>query len=277
MIFRLKLIFLTVAWLAALCPVGAQTYDRLIEEAMDCIRKDSLARAEDLYKEALRLDPTGARNALLFSNLGTVQQRQGKIEDAIASYTMGLNIIPYSTTILLNRAALYLQVNELNKAYVDYCSVIDLIPENIEARMYRAYIYMQRRQYKEARIDYNTVLSKQPKHADARFALAYLNEKEFRYKEAMEMLNQLVDDYKDEASYLIARANLAYAMKSPELALLDLETLEQMKKDDAYCWVLKGDILREKKDKKGALAAYRKALDMGIAPGEVQEKIKECR
>ena len=36
------------------------------------------------------------RNALLFTNLGTVQRRLGKIDDAIDSYTLSLNITPYS-------------------------------------------------------------------------------------------------------------------------------------------------------------------------------------
>ena len=96
------------------------------------------------------MEPGNARNALLFSNLGTVQKRMGKTDEAIESYTMALNITPYSTAMLLNRASLYLDKGLTDKAYLDYCNVIDLLPENQEARMFRAYIYMQRRQYTEA-------------------------------------------------------------------------------------------------------------------------------
>lgn len=66
------------------------------------------------------------RNSMLFSNLGTVQHRLGKIDKAIESYTLGLNLAPYSVTILLNRAALYLEKNLYEKAYLDYCNVIDI-------------------------------------------------------------------------------------------------------------------------------------------------------
>lgn len=267
--------FLSVCLLA--CIMSAQDYNTLINEAMACIRKDSLERAEYLYKEALKLDPSGARNALLFSNLGTVQQRQGKIEEAIESYTMALNMIPYSTTILLNRAALYLEQGDQNKAYVDYCSVIDLLPENAEARLYRAFIYMQRRQYKEARIDYNTILTKNPEHAEALLGLAYLNQKERQYKEAMSILNRLVKAHPEEPAYLKARVNLAIEMGNMDLALLDVEMLERKGKDDGESWLLKGDILLQQKKKKKALEAYRKALEKGISPLEVQDKIKACR
>lgn len=147
---------------ACLCSFGlyAQSYNELVEEAMACVQKDSLARAELLFREALKLDPDNARNALLFSNLGTVLKRQGKTDEAIDAYTMALNITPYATAMLLNRAALYLEKGLTEKAYIDYCNVIDLIPEDKEARFFRAYIYMQRHQYKEARIDYNVLLGK---------------------------------------------------------------------------------------------------------------------
>ena len=60
--------------------------------------------------------------------------------------------------MLLNRAALYLEKDLIQKAYLDCCNVIDLLPKNLEARLFRAYIYMQRREYKEARVDYKVVL-----------------------------------------------------------------------------------------------------------------------
>lgn len=43
-----------------------------------------------------------------FFQPGTVQKRMGKTDEAIESYTMALNITPYSTAMLLNRASLYL-------------------------------------------------------------------------------------------------------------------------------------------------------------------------
>ena len=108
-----------------------QEYKDLVEKAMDYTRKDSLQQAEQLYQQALKLDPKNARNALLFSNLGTVQRRMGKIDDALQSYTLALNIIPYSTAILLNRATIYMEKGMLDKAYLDYCNVIDLLPKSL--------------------------------------------------------------------------------------------------------------------------------------------------
>lgn len=49
--------------------LAAQTYDELSGQAVACIGKDSLHRAEALLLEALKLEPMNSKNALLFSNL----------------------------------------------------------------------------------------------------------------------------------------------------------------------------------------------------------------
>ncbi|MEG1546898.1 MAG: tetratricopeptide repeat protein, partial [Bacteroides sp.] len=74
------------------CSLSAQTYKQLAEQALTCIEKDSLPKAQELLKAALKLEPTNPRNALLLSNLGTVQRRMEKYEDAIESYTLALNL-----------------------------------------------------------------------------------------------------------------------------------------------------------------------------------------
>ena len=84
----------------------AQSYTEIVEQAMECTQKDSLQQAEDLFRKALKMDPKNPRNALLFSNLGTVQKRMGKTDEAIESYSLALNITPYAPAILQNRAAL---------------------------------------------------------------------------------------------------------------------------------------------------------------------------
>ena len=113
--------------------LSAQTYDQYISQAMDAIETDSLAKAEMFFKEALKLEPANIKNALLFSNLGTIQRRIGKKKEALESYSLALNLTPYSITMLLNRASLYLEMDMLDKAYLDYCNVIDLDAKNKEA------------------------------------------------------------------------------------------------------------------------------------------------
>ena len=141
----MKRVYLYIVAMLACCQLSAQTYDELITRAMNAVERDSLYQAEAWFKKALQKEPANMRNALLFSNLGTIQRRMGKNKEALESYSLALNLTPYSVTMLLNRASLYLDMDYLDKAYVDYCNVIDLDAKNQEALGFRAYIYMRRR------------------------------------------------------------------------------------------------------------------------------------
>ncbi|WP_300725082.1 tetratricopeptide repeat protein [uncultured Bacteroides sp.] len=271
-----KLILLSLL-LCAMSAVKGQSYSELVEKAMDYTLKDSLAQAEELYKEALKLDPKNARNALLFSNLGTVQKRMGRLDDAIESYTMALNITPYATAILLNRASIYMEKGFREKAYLDYCNVIDLLPNDKEARLMRAYIYMYRRQYKEARIDYNVVVGEDAQNMTARLGLVMLDQKEGRFQSAIESLNLLINENPREAMLLKMRANIELEQKYPELALMDLEEAARVDTKDADIWVMIGDIQLELKNKGKAKEAYEKAIALGIPRLNLAEQLKNCR
>jgi len=271
------LVFILCSIFSSVCTLQAQSYNEIVELAMNCVKKDSLVQAEQLFRQALKLEPNNARNALLFSNLGTVQKRLGKTDEAIESYTLALNIIPYSTTMLLNRAALYLEKGLTQKAYLDYCNVVDLLPKNLEARLFRAYIYMQRREYKEARIDYNVVLEQDVKNKTARMGLAMLGEKEGRVQSAMDEMNRLVSDYPKDVSVLKMRANMEWEHGQLEAALFDLEEVLKLDSQDASSYVMKGDICLELKKKSEAREAYEKAMILGVSRVELADKLKQCK
>lgn len=272
-----KIFLLIFISCCALLPSYGQTYNEVVERAMKCALGDSLVQAEQLFRQALKMDPNNARNALLFSNLGTVLKRMGRTDEAIEAYTMALNITPYSTAMLLNRGTLYLDKGLDSKAYVDFCNVIDLIPENIEARLYRAYIYMQRREYKEARIDYNVIVGKEPSHKAARIGLAMLDQREGNLTAARDKLDLLIGEFKDDASLLIMRANLDLERGYPESAVIDLEEALRLNPEDVETTVQLGDVYLSLKEKVKALKAYEKAVSLGIPRSALMEQMKKCK
>ena len=101
-----KLIFLAVCLLASGMPAFGQTYQELCDRAVTYTEQDSLLQAETYIRRALKLEPANPHNALLFSNLGTIQRRQRKYEKALESYNFALNIAPRAVPILLNRATI---------------------------------------------------------------------------------------------------------------------------------------------------------------------------
>ena len=268
-----RIVYILIFCLGSL-QLFAQTYDELITRAMDAVEKDSLRQAESLFKEALRLEPANMRNALLFSNLGTIQRRMGKNKEALESYSLALNSTPHSIPMLLNRASLYLEMERLDKAYLDYCNVIDLDAKNQEALQFRAYIYMRRRQYQDAKVDYQRLLEESPDDKTARIGMAMVSLKMQRYNEALEAFNRLIVDYPKDVSLLKGRAELEVEMNTPGLALLDLESAVKLAPDDAEIYVMCGDIYLSQGLKREAYTAFEKAVELGIPRPQLQDKLK---
>ena len=273
----MKRVRMIIVGMLACFQLSAQTYDELISKAMDAIEKDSLYQAETLFQQALRLEPANMRNALLFSNLGTIQRRMGKNKEALEAYTLALNLTPYSTTMLLNRASLYLELDNLDKAYLDYCNVIDIDDKNKEALQFRAYIYMRRRQYSDAKIDYQRLLEVMPDNQTARIGMAMVNQKLHRYNESLEEFNRLIVDYPKDTSLLKARAELELEMNTPDLALLDLETAVRLTPNDAELYVMCGEIYLSLGRKREAYTAFEKAVDIGVPRSQLHEQLKKAR
>lgn len=257
--------------------LSAQTYDELITRAMDAVEKDSLYQAEEWFKKALQLEPANMRNALLFSNLGTVQRRMGKNKEALESYSLALNLTPYSVTMLLNRASLYLEMDYLDKAFVDYCNVIDLDATNTEALGFRAYIYMRRRQYTDAKADYQRVLKEVSDDKTARIGMAMANQKLQRYRESLEEFNRLIVDYPKDVSLLKARAELEVEMGTLEVALLDLENAAKLAPNDEEIYVMCGEIYLAQGRKREAYVAFEKAIELGVPRPQLQEQLKASK
>ena len=158
-----KLIFLSSCVEPRCSPAFSQTYQELSERAVAATEQDSLSLAEKYIEQALKMEPANPHNALLFSNLGTIQRRQHRYEQALDSYTLALNIAPRAIPALMNRAALYLELGKDDLARIDYSLVLDIESDNQEALLMRAYIYMRQRNYNFAKSDYERLLKLAPR------------------------------------------------------------------------------------------------------------------
>lgn len=255
----------------------AQTYDEMVSKAMNAVKGDSLIVAERYFQNALKMDPINVRNSLLFTNLGTVQRRLQKYPEAIESYSMAINITPYSVVALLNRASLYLEQNFQDKAYVDYCNVLDIDKDNKEALLYRAYIYVNKRKYAEARTDYTKLLNLDPSNKMARIGKAMLDEKELRFREASDELTRLITEYPNDVTLYKLRSNIASVLGNTDLALLDLETAIKIDAHDAELFLMCGEIYLAQKQKREAGMAFERAVELGIPRVQVMDKLKASK
>ena len=161
--------------MASLCLVAvaaqAQSYKEYVRKALDAMSMDSTEVAERLFREAMRVEPAQRSNAMIYYQIGRMQEHRGKLEKALESYTMGLNVAPHVLPLRMARAKLYMQLGNKEKALVDYSDVLDWKADEQEALFMRAYIYTEQRLYKKARTDYEALLKLNPAHEEARIGL----------------------------------------------------------------------------------------------------------
>lgn len=268
---------------AVVSPVAAQSYEELCKRSVECTERDSLDQAEAYILQALKLEPANLHNALLFSNLGTLQRRQGKYQEALESYTYALNVTPRAVPILLNRAAVYLEVGKNELSQADCSLVLDFEPDNEEALLMRAYIYFRQRDNKLARADFERLVKTHPTSYDGRLGLATLEQKEHRYEQALNILNGMIAEKVEDAApshYAVlytARADVEKDMGHVEMAMIDLD--EAIRLDDSIteAYLIRGELYISQKRKELAKRDFEKAISLGVPAAELQGWLRMCR
>lgn len=267
-------------------PAFSQTYEELSERVATATEQDSLTQAEGYIRQALKLEPANPHNALLFSNLGIIQQRRQQYEQALESYTLALNIAPRAVPVLLNRAALYLELGKEDLARIDYSLVLDMDKDNQEALLMRAYAYMQQRNYKSARADYEHLLKIVPQSYNGRLGLAMLEQKEKKYEAALSILNSMLAGKEVSSAVLTAsqtavlytaRAGIEKDMEHTDLAMVDLEEAIRLDSSQPEAYLMRGQLYLSQKKKELAKRDLEKAALLGIPQADVRELLLQCK
>lgn len=258
-------------------PLQAQTYRDSVKQALDAMAADSLSKAEELFRQAMRLEPAQRSNALLFNHIGRIQERRGEYAEALESYTRGLNQSPYTMGILLNRAALYLRLNRLDKALADYSGVLDLNADHVEALLNRAYVYDRQRLYKNARADYEKVLGMLPSHDRAMLGLAIVNDKDNRPQEAMEMMERFVQVYPERAEGFAVKGGMELERKQYELARFDLDKAVQLDAGNPDMYISRAAYFQAVNERDAARTDLETALRLGADSQEIASLLLELK
>lgn len=154
--------------------IFSQSRNEWVDKSFECIKNEDWTGAEEAILKALKSDPGNAQNALLLSNLGTIQRNLGKKEEALKSYNNGLMITPRSVTLLKNRAALLSEMNRIEEALQDYNQIL-LLDENEEESLYlRGLIRLEKGDTSACRKDFEQLVKLNPTSSNARLGLAAL-------------------------------------------------------------------------------------------------------
>lgn len=79
--------------MASLCLVAvaaqAQSYKEYVRKALDAMSMDSTEVAERLFREAMRVEPAQRSNAMIYYQIGRMQEHRGKVGKSLGELHHG--------------------------------------------------------------------------------------------------------------------------------------------------------------------------------------------
>lgn len=255
----------------------AQTYDEYITRSFDYLDCDSLAQAEQALHEALSLEPGNPGNGMVLLNMGTIQRRQGKLQEAADSYTVGLAFLPDNLSLLSSRAELYAEMEQYDKAIADYTQVIYKEPNNEDAYYERALCRLMNADTLGARLDLEQIDTFNPNSAKSRLGMAYVYKAKGQWREASELYDELIKRNPKSPSLLRERAEVFYLAGRMGAALDDVNKSIEMGPRDPYSYILRAQIRYAKGDREFARRDLNQALDLGLDSSEVSDLIQKLK
>lgn len=262
----------------SLCALSqSQSYESLVEQAIRAASNDSLKKAESLFKQTLGLYPGDHRNALIFTDLGKVQEALGNSAEALQSYTSALKLAPQSIPILTARADLHLRNDNYSKALIDYGNIIEADPQNTHAFTCRAYTLVKCRRYAEARIDYEKALEIEPKNYAAQLGLAILYQETNKRAEALSRITLMIGMFPDKAELYSIRAEMEQEAGHAELALIDMNKAVELEPENKNYVLTRAYIHLAQNNKYYARKDFEKAIKLGVPRHSLKEELKKTK
>lgn len=252
----------------------AQSYEEFIEKSYDFLDKKDLVSAEESLRSAMRKEPGNPMNYALLTNLGSIQRRQGKLEDALLSYTAALSGRPNNPTILENRASLYSEMGETEKALSDYNALLIEDPTNEEALYCRGMIFLQKKNYVWAEQDFDKIMEINEKSVRARLGHAILEKMRGNYSESEKIFNYLIDQMPRDWLLYEGRADVYFMMGKNSRAMTDISKVFAESTPGASLYVLRGKVKLTQYEKASAAVDFQKALEMGYNKAVIDELMK---
>ena len=254
----------------------AQTYEDLVKKSYDYSDAGDWTGAEESLKAAMRLEPANPLNYALLNNLGTIQRRQGKTEDALLSYSAALNQRPHDELMLLNRAELYTEKGETENAIFDYNTLIINYPTHEQGLYKRGLLYIKTGEYLLAQSDFELIIETYKDTFLGRLGYAILEKARMNYDESEVIFIYLIDKYPNNLRVLEERAELFFLTKRNGRAMTDLnKVFAATPEPSAELYMLRGRIKLAQYEKESAAIDFKKARDLGYDKETVERLLKE--
>ncbi len=249
-------------------------YFQYIDSAQTCIYSHDWPQAEQWLLKAFKADPDNPGNSMVLSNIATLQRYQGKLADAVKNYTLALDMTPHAVTLLLNRAALYVEMDIVQRAIDDYERVCELDFYNTEARYSLGVLAMERGDTNRAEDLFNEIKRINPNSGLYHEGMGLLHKRNGNHARAAELFSQLIK-VQPTAQLLGHRADCYLAMKRLNDAEEDIRTALEMSPGDPYLYLLRAKLNKLRFQRDDMNRDIDTAVSLGLSRDYINQALNE--
>ena len=249
-------------------------YFQAIDSAQTYIYSHDWPVAEQWLLKALKADPDNPNNSLLLSNIATLQRYQGRLSDAVKNYTLALDMTPHAVTLLLNRAALYVEMDSVQRAIDDYERVCELDMYDTEARSSLGVLAMARGDNKRAEDLFNEIKRINPNSGLYCEGMGLLHKRNGNYARAAELFTQVIK-VQPNVQLLGNRADCYLILKRLNDAEEDIRTALEMTPDDPYLYVLRAKLNKLRFQREDMDRDIDTAVSLGLSRDYINQTLNE--
>ena len=245
-------------------------YFQYIDSAQTYIYSHDWPMAEHWLFKAIRQDPDNPNNSLLLSNIATLQRYQGKLADAVKNYSLALDLTPHAVTLLLNRAALCVEMDSVQRAIDDYERVCELDIYNTEARYSLGVLAMERGDTKRAEDLFNEIKRINPNSGLYHEGMGLLHKRNGNHARAAEVIK-----VQPSAQLLGHRADCYLAIKRLNDAEADIRAALEMDPDDPYLYLLRAKLNKLRFQRDDMNRDIDTAVSLGLSRDYINQALNE--
>jgi tetratricopeptide (TPR) repeat protein len=211
---------------------------------------------------------------LILSNIATLQRYQGKLVDAVKNYSLALDMTPHAVTLLLNRAALYVEMDSVERAIDDYERVCELDLYNTEARYSLGVLAMEQGDNRRAEDLFNEIKRINPNSGLYHEGMGLLHKRQGHYSRAAELFTQVIK-VQPSAQLLGNRADCYLVMKRLNDAEADIRSALEMNPDDPYLYLLRAKLNKLRFQREDMARDIDTAVALGLSRDYITRSLDE--
>ena len=249
-------------------------YFQYVDSAQNYIYSHDWPVAEQWLMRAIRQEPDNPNNSLLLSNIATLQRYQGRLADAVKNYSLALDMTPHAVTLLLNRAALYVEMDSVGRAVDDYERVCELDMYNTEARYSLGVLAMESGDTKRAEDLFTEIKRINPNSGLYHEGMGLLHKRNGNYSRAAELFTQVIK-VQPNAQLLGNRADCYLILKRLNDAEEDIRTALEMSPDDPYLYVLRAKLNKLRFQREDMDRDIDTAVSLGLSRDYINQTLNE--